>query len=379
MPHYLRLIFFLLPLLTAFEAKADLEYDWVEVVPSSGVFIADMPSVVKVKEQKVRISPSLVVYKEEAVATLDQRPLKNAVKNYIVRFEQTLGPALTPQQKENLIFQELQNYIEFYKDKNVALKEEKDLDDRGYFKEFFLTYEDPSLGLQGLRARVNVSDETVLQQVFIGPEPIMYGHLAQKFFNSLNLTPGFSINRQPIEDAWPEATSPLEIFSYRMPPLAAPYIPQEPVVSHTDNSESVKFVAIDPVRKERIFYNLYGYDAGRNLTFSEVENILMGRHVSNHRRSLQGVDFRRIHGGTWPAIEVVYKLPRHKKFPFLEQAKLRAVFMRNYVFVQEILASDVMMNSVFLNTLKEQIEFHPKRAFAAKNAAQDTKADSSAP
>ena len=44
----------------------------------------------------MRISPEHVVYVQDVISKMDQRPFKNVVKSHVVKLDQTWGAPLTP-------------------------------------------------------------------------------------------------------------------------------------------------------------------------------------------------------------------------------------------------------------------------------------------
>jgi hypothetical protein len=339
------------------------EYDWVKYVSDTGIFETVVPDRAKTKITKLRIDPDKPAYSEETVATLDQRPYKNAMKNYIIRFDQTLGPPMNDEEREKLMEQEVNSYVEYYTAKGGTIEDKTTSRTSATVRTVVsMTYKDEDMGQQGLKLRMEFSEFTRLQQVMTGPKHVMDTQQNKNFFNYFKMNGGLAYAPGKYEDEWDKHTSPLKIFSVLLPPVAEPYVQREPVTKHSDDAEKMSFVFTDPVRAQKIFYDIYGFRTEENLNYADAEELLLKRIVSQHLKRLDNVSLRRTTAGNLPGIEIDYKVPPHKKFPFVEVVKLRCLFIKNYMVVQQVIASDLMMNSNFVQNFLQQIEFHPKDA-----------------
>ena len=359
-------MFFFITILLTIPLAASVyeeDYGWMKYISPTGIFEVKIPDQNQTRLSELRNGPQTIISSDEIMASIDQRPYKNAVKSYIVRFDQTLSPGLTEEEKARLLERDIEAYVSHYASKGGVLKKRHPRTVR-YSKgaEIEISYQDPEFGPSGIRASILYTDSTRLEQVLTGPERIINAIRSNQFFQTLDIFKGIGEKQGTYEDEWDSHISPLKIFSVLLPHKANPYIPRDPIITSDKNTDKITFIFNDPVRKERIFYNIYGYRTDEALNFADAENLLLHKHVAKHLKIPKGINIQRIYDGEVPIIQTYYKVPRHKKFPFIEVVQLNAMFLNNYMVVQEVVGSRKLVETDFTKNLLKQIEFHPKRA-----------------
>lgn len=246
-----------LPVALAFASDA-----WIDFKSASGIYEARLPEDYKITSSKFLIDDKLAVGSEEASALVDQRPYKNAMKSYIVKYEQTFGPALTEKDVGVLLNQEVENYINYYKKFDGVIRDQNLNGYRGHWGgELYMSYKDPTFGVQSIRARIVFSDNTKLQQIVVGPDELMASYQTRDFFDSLRFEPGVSVVKDTFVDTWKPVESPMGIFSVLLPAeKQPPYYALDPVMKVAGNNEIVSLSFRDPVRGENVFFNIYSYN-----------------------------------------------------------------------------------------------------------------------
>ncbi|MCF8496761.1 MAG: hypothetical protein K9G62_08895, partial [Alphaproteobacteria bacterium] len=180
----LAVLIFVRPAFAAEETK------WETFHSPTGVYSVNLPDEYKVETRTFRTAPGTikdregrVVNSEEVIARFDQRPYRKAVKNYIMRLDQTIGPNMTIPDVKRAIQKEMVNYINHYRKKGALITRKEILKRKAFWSgEIDLVYEDPELGVQGVKIRILFSDNTKLQQIFAGPEYLLEDKWVVDFF-----------------------------------------------------------------------------------------------------------------------------------------------------------------------------------------------------
>ena len=87
------LIIFLIALVV-FAMPSIAEDGWTNYLSSTGVFKTRLPTGHKTALNSFLIGDKLAASHEETAGAIDQRPYKDVLMNYIVKFDQTNGPSL---------------------------------------------------------------------------------------------------------------------------------------------------------------------------------------------------------------------------------------------------------------------------------------------
>ncbi len=336
---------------------------WEKVASPSLLFSTQMRKEHEVESNSLLIGANRAVYSEEIEAIVDYRPYKNVFKNYAVTLDQTFGPMMSDREQAWLARREIDDLIKSYASFNHFIRD-RDVNYDGRYKseKVTLVYEDPDFGVQAVMLRVMVGDISKYKQLAIVPADFMDDMKVQDYFSSLRHDDGIPKTDRKIMEEWQGITSPHKIFSVKIPPPTKPFFTKDPVIKKTENAEVIRYVFRDPVRRQNLYYNLYGYKTGENLTFEKVEKIIAKNHIEPHRRDPSKVGLsKRIERET-PFLLAEYNIPATKKIPYLNMVRLRVFFEGSFIFVQEIMGSDTLVNTPFVDNLQSLYKFHPEHA-----------------
>ncbi len=364
-------IFFLF----AAPAAANWEKDWTVFKSPTGVYEARFPEGFKSAHTKFLVDDKRAVHVEETTATLDQRPFRNTVKSYIVKFDQTLGPPLNANNVGQLLHEEFQNYISYYSTMDGVVVRQNTEGYLGHWGgEIQLTYKDPEFGEQSLRARILYSPDTRLQQIVIGTKDLMDSYLTRDFMESLRFTPGISIVKGMVREQWLTMESPTGMFTMLYPGQEAPpYFTAPPNATWDAKTETVAAVYHDPVRNENVYFKVYGYQFDNDLDFPAVQEILTKRHINRFRSQTKGIRFNKgISSGKekkgmlkFPFMETTFPIKRLKEHPYIKTVRLRAFFFEKKMIVMETMTSDSLFASSLVSNLTSFVNFQPDKMHAA--------------
>lgn len=222
---------------------------WDKYRDEDGLFHVLIPENYKIKEKTLRVSENQVVISKELTANVDQSSFKkNAVKQYIIKYDQTFSHLIDDKQVPQLINIEVGKYTDYYTAYGGVLREKKMGNFAGYpGAEIIISFRDQERGLQGIRARIMFSSTTKIEQIVIGPEDSMFSHRTKDFFGSLRLNDGRTALEGDFLKEWETETSPFQLSSILVPPVADPYVPSKVKVVNTDRVERMSIKFLDPV------------------------------------------------------------------------------------------------------------------------------------
>jgi len=336
---------------------------WIVYKSETGIFDVRIPDEFETKVNPFRIDESRILQNAEIASVIDQRPFRNSIKSYIVKIDQTLGPSFTDADIHELIDDEIKTYSRHYSKLGGIIKKKK----KGMFRnvpgvEIYITFEDPDLGTQGMRTRTIFLGVTRLRQTITGPDHIMYSYKSKDFFDSLIMYPGIATSKGAFGKDWEFHTSPLGIFTVALPPVNEPYVPKEPIIKSSKKSEVIKHIIHDPVLDYNIFYNVYGYKFDRNLTYADVRQVLVKRHISKYGVDPSTLKFDRIIVDKIPTMQTDMTVYPPRKVPYLNYVRLKVFFKNNYMMVQEVMSSKALAKSGFTDNIMKLAAFHPESA-----------------
>lgn len=98
------------------------------------------------------------------------------------------------------------------------------------------------------------------------------------------------------------------------------------------------------------------------MSFEFVKEALLKKHVARHGRNDVGLRFTKDFINEKPYIEVIYPIKPPARFPYVNFVRLRAVFLDNYMMVQEVSGPKHLVESAFTQNFFNLIEFTPKKA-----------------
>ncbi len=336
---------------------------WDYYVSDTGIFEVQTPMEFETETINFRLDNERVVHSSTAISMADQRRFKNAFKSHLIQFDQTIGPALTDDQIEIFLSYDVKNYTKRYDGMNAVLKKKELKFIRGFpGAELHISYEDPEIGVQNVRARIIYTDVTRLEQSLTGNQYIMYDYKADKFFETLDVEEGLHYSVGKIDEGWGHYTSPLGIFSVSIPRATPPYVAKDPKITHSEKKELISQTIHDPIWGHNIFYRVYGYQFDQPLTAASVQNILTKNHISKYKKGKSSISYEKTSTDTHHIVETQMSIQAPQKAPYASYAHLRVFFIDNYMIVQEVISSKELVKSALANSLMSFVEFHPDKA-----------------
>ena len=346
------------------------ENRWILHKSSSGIFNVRIPNEYETANEKMHVSSETFAQTGELISTIDQRPYKNVSKNYIVKYEQTLGPALSKTEREAIIDYDLDLYAQHYEALGGIVQERVTTpSEDNTTGELYITYEDPSMGEQGVRAFITFTDVSKFQQILTGPLHIMHSFESKDFFQSLDTKEGRIKAKTKLDSTWIKHDSPFKTFSLSLPPVSEVFHPHEPRIEHNDHSEVISSYFYDPVRKQQLFYKVYGYRRASNLSAGEAKKVMYFKHAAKYLKTPRSLEYKTARTeDNVSIIETEYSITPPKGYPYIQTVKLRGLFKGPYMIVQEVMSSDALANAEFTRTLTDLVAFTPERAHQARQA-----------
>ncbi|MGB4107146.1 MAG: hypothetical protein WBK55_05050 [Alphaproteobacteria bacterium] len=349
--------------------------DWLIFQSPSGVYEARFPEGFKSSSARFLINDNRAVHAEETTAIVDQRPYKNTLKSYIIKFDQTFGPELNANNVSQLLSEEFRNYIDFYEPMGGVLVNQNMEGYNGHWGgEIQISYKDPEYGEQSLRARILYGNDTRLQQIVIGTKDLMDSYATRDFMQSLIFDPGVSIVKGLVREQWLTMESPTGMFTMLYPgEKAPPYFTAPPISNWDKKTEVVVAVYHDPVRNENVYFKVYGYQFDNDLDFAAVQEILTKRHINKYRQATKGIRFNKgISSGNekkgmlkFPFMETTFPINPPKDHPYISTVRLRSFFSGKNLMVMETMTSDPLFASTLVDNLMGFVNFQPDKIHEA--------------
>ncbi len=334
--------------------------EWHLFKSETNLFSVRIPDNIQEDIKEFRLGPRRVTQTGQSASTIDQRPLKDAVKNYIIKYEQTLGTNIVDDDLSELIASELDIYENYYKKLKGDLRRRNEIIqiNGAVGGEIQIAYEDPALGPQHIRARVFFTRSGKVQQIVTGPPNIIDSIPTRHYFESLRLHEGYKHKVGSFKEDWPAVKSQLGIFTAYLPEKTKPYVPKDVEIKNSDNAERVAISFRDPIWKETVFYNIYGYQLGQDLNYLNVEKFLRKNHVLRHVFKDGLIEFDKLTNEDAGMMETEYIIEAPEKFPYVTTVKLRALFSGDHLLVHEVMGSPRLVRSTFMKKVVESVEFH---------------------
>ncbi|MFK7839940.1 MAG: hypothetical protein AB8B83_06370 [Bdellovibrionales bacterium] len=346
--------------------QASASDSWDLYVSDSNLFTVLFPGNPDEKLSSFRIGDTVVAQNSETIAFIDQRPYKDIVKTFIVKFDQTLGPSISPKNMAELVDRELSLYEKSYNDrKPQVLEREIENGSKKVIGKLTMTYEDLDKGVQLVQVRVVMTQSSKFHQVFTGLDKDLGSNETIEFFKSFAPKDGYMPKKGSMNEEWRRIESPMSLFAVKIPRVNPPYFINEPSVSKEDDNrqERIGMVFTDPVWSQNLFYNITGYQLETEMSFDMAEKALLEKHLKRHGRSMVGIKLIKDFIGETPYIETMYAIKPPEGFNYVNYARVRAMFLGNYMIVQEVVGPRHLVTSDFTNNFFDLIEFTPKQAF----------------
>ena len=349
---------------------------WKSYVSKSGIFNVRIPSNAEEHTTEFNLTRNTIAQSGQLVSTYDQRPYIDVVKNYVVKYEQTFGQTLTDQDISDLIAIELAKYARHYSKLNGVQKDRKDLVFQGGIPggEIYITYEDPDLGPQNIRARIFFIRSGKVTQLVSGPDEIMNSFHTRKFFESLSMNEGFSKtskNSDVLTD-WHFMDSPLGLFTAYLPAPVDPYVKKKAEFAGSDTVERLSIEFFDPVWGDTLFYNIYAYKIREKISDLLMENLLRKKHILRHRFTAKKVKMKHFENNSIPGITSEYSIEPPKDHPHNNWVKLRAQYIGKYAIVHEFIGTPRHVRSDFADYLIAAVNFRPATAYIESQYSHST-------
>lgn len=362
------LIVFALTLVLLFSLQADLiAEDWKTYTSKSSIFDVRIPVNAEETVTEFNLTRNSIAQTGTLVSTYDQRPYKDVVKTYMVKFEQTFGQTLTDEDISTLIREELAKYASHYSKLEGVQKDRKDLIFQGGIPggEIYVEYKDPDLGEQSLRARFYFIRTGKITQLVSGPAEIMNSFQTRKYFESLSMAEGYArtSKKSDILTEWQFMDSPLGLFSAYLPSPVEPYLKKKAVFANSDTVERLSIEFYDPVWGDTLFYNIYGYKIPEKFTDLLMENLMRKKHILRHRFTAKKVVMKHFENNSIPGITAEYGIDPSDEHPHNNWVKLRAQYIGKYAIVHELIGTPRHVRSDFADYLISAVNFRPATAF----------------
>lgn len=337
---------------------------WVLFTSQSDLFRIRLPQGATEKITPFRVSLERLLQQVEVSSVVTGH---NTQKHYTVLVDQTLGPAISNGDKNLLIKREFARYEAQYRSRGGRIHSQKMLSNNGaYAGEIHLSYDDPDLGKpQAVRALITVTDSAKFQQIVTGPQDAMFSFKTKDFFSSLKIRP-IKKNKETSDQDWGVLESPFKLFKIQIHPPTLPFFSGPPDVQHGDKTEMIAQVFTDPVWNYNIYYKIYGYRFGQDLSLQNVQQVMVKNHIKKHGRDARDLTFTQSFAGGVPSLETTYRIRSPEGYGYINQVRLRALFLDNAIVVQEAMSVHFLVQSDFMRNTFDLIDFSPKKGFKAQ-------------
>ncbi|MDH5723557.1 MAG: hypothetical protein OEY94_09585 [Alphaproteobacteria bacterium] len=340
---------------------------WALHSSPSGSFKVRFPKDHQYKLFPFRISDNFIAYSGEILAIHDEKPYKNTVKSYLVKFDQTLGTPLGATQSARLMEQETQKYLIGAEQSGGTILSNEIVDIKGFpGREIHISYDTPGKR-EGLRIRIVYTDVARIQQVFSSSDGGLYAYRTNDFFGSIRFADGYGVQEGVLAEDWREFSSPHNIFTMRLPQKNPDYTPDDPKFKTLDNYDSAYMIIQDPVVNKLIYYNIHAYKTNQNVTPEWAHNFLYTDFVKKFvpRASLSSLEVEKkvendAYGHKIGILQTKLIFDPHPKSPYIDSVLLKLHFLGNFIMVQEVAGGQGHTFSNFGHTLIESAIFHPQ-------------------
>jgi hypothetical protein len=337
--------------------------EWRMFMSETRLFNVLMPGKPDEHIVKFRAGDDALLLKSEAFAFIDQRPYKEVIKNYVVKFEQTIGLGISEKNRIDIVNKELNLYARTYSDRNARIVEQKITDDTYTTFGHLALYFDDETGPQGFRLRIVLTGTTKFYQIFSGPEKDMFSRVTNRYFESFKVRSGVLNQEGNINDDWKRIESPMGLFAIKAPDIAPPYFNNEPSVYEEERMERIGMIFTDPIWKQNIYYNVTGFQLEEEMSFELAEDVILEKFLEKHGRNMVGIKLEKNFIGDTPYVETSYAIKPPKGIPYLNQVRLRGMFLGNYMIVQEVVGPRHLLETGLIESFFNLVEFTPKKAF----------------
>lgn len=348
----------------------------------SGVFSAVFPAPYQQKLTRLSLGPGRDVQAEEAAAVIDQRPYQPSLKTYAIRAAQTIGPPLTPEEQTAYLQRDIAAFEAQARKLGGAVHEKKQSNDRrspGMVLAY--AYNDPALGVQIVKARMIAGDRFIIQQIVTGNQETAESFKTRDFFQSLILQEDGRPSRQTGKAAaWKPVLAPNGFFTVRVPETSEAFFPQTPVFKSNQTNDLVALSFNDPVRRQALLMNVYGYRVDRDIDFKAAQEVLAQNHIARQGAAIAGIKFQKdFDEAKHSRLQTAYAIAPPAGYPYMTGARLRGVFDGREMMVTELLGPPALVNSGFADFLLTQAAFKPGPASPSQPSARPASGPATVP
>jgi len=343
--------------LSGLQAQAQ---NWTDYKDEDGIFYVLMPENYKVNKKIFRMNEQEVYTSTEATATIDNTDFIDVVKKYAIRYDQTIARSIASNDIPDLIEKDLNKYIKYYESIGGVIRD-KEL---GSFNrrpggEVIMAYRTEDGKLASTRVRIIYTESTRLEQIYTGPDESMFDHRAKDFFNSLTMKDGRTTYEGDMERVWSDVTSPFELFKISVPNAAPPYVPHDIKTSKNNKVERLSLQLVDPVYDNTLFYNVYGYRFNTLMTMDNVQQVIMEKHLKKFRVDIRKLKFSHASNGAYPVLGTKMHFAAPDAYPYMNTIKLNAYYYGPFVVVQEMVGSNIHVESDVATRMMKRLQFTP--------------------
>lgn len=342
--------------------------EWRNYDSQDSIYSLSFPEEFKTNETFLRLDDRYVIGANEITATADNRPYTPVVKHYILKFAQTLGSPLTIQQRQTLVEKEIDSYVKYYTPMkgNVLeiLPQATQGNDPGGF--VTISFEDPKLGPQVIKAHIVYTDQSMFQHIVTGSKQDIKAPSTSNFFGSLVPQDGLIRSNGIIKSEWLPYTPPMGIFTAYFPKPIKPFFPEDPQISSKSKVDRISARFYDPVWKQNVFVNIYGYVMDREIHEEEARLFLQERFVLKDKALTGSVVTSKLKNTAFPALDTTYAIKPPKDFGYMDTVRTRIIYGYNYIMAYEIRGSRNLVEGPFISSFLRQGKFTPADALARR-------------
>ena len=341
------------------------EVKWERHESVSGVFETKFPQNYQYKVFPFRFNNEKVAFSVDILSSPDGHKITKD-NNIMIHAAQTFGKSLTTKQAKKILSRESEKYISSAEKIGGLVIENKDIEYKGFLgKNIYITYLNENGEKFGTHVRLYVTDYSKIEQVLTTSMQNIHTYRSDDFFESLKIYDGITSLAKPKKfgNGWDVYTSKNNVFTVKLPPVNADFLPYPPRFKTKPTHEKMYFSFVDPVTQEVIYYNVYSYKLDRTANYTIAKRILFSQHVKKYVRtaSIDGFKTDGIAGKQTNIINARLIISPPKSKPYLTTLLLNGQYKDNIVVVQEILSSTNHAKSKLPLLLQNSLKFHPEQ------------------
>lgn len=345
--------------LNASQASAQ---NWSKFHDEDNIFHVLIPENYKLNKKMLRMNDEHMLITTELNSQVDQRPYKDVLKQYIIKYDQTFMNAIPKEDIPDLLDKEIERYIKFYAKQEGVLRNKE----FGTFNglpggDIFISYRDKDRGIQSIRVRIMYSDVSRVEQIIMGPEDSMNANTTKDYFSSLRVNNGRTKFKGDIEKEWDATISPFALFTQLAPKRAEPYMKVAAKTVANERIERMNMKFFDPVYNNELFYNVYGYRFNTLMTMENVQKVILDRHLKKFKIDPASVKFTQTNAGDYPVLMTKAHFKSPDKYPYMNTISIRAHYYGNFVVIQEMAGNNAHVESILAQNLLRYFRFYPMR------------------